>query len=364
LTQAATQGDSTLTDERAAWSAVPVSRRTPMQDWPWTEACFDSLYQNDCPTFVFIGDDHTERHAAAAFAKRGQWAPHLFLVGAEENGEPVDVLYKDEESAYALAERVSRLGAAIRFGHFPAQSLFYKAFTEISRKHGVLLRAPVKGSPYIELDDGWRDPLSQFTSRRRSDLRRMMRKAEKIGAVTFEIVAPTLDNVDQLLDEAIAVEAKSWKSRSQTAIADNENQAAFYRDYARLAACDGIFRISHMKIDGQLVAMQLAVEYEKGFWLFKIGYDETYGACSPGNLLLLETIRRAVENGLSSFEFLGKSADWTKVWTDTERPNVAMRFYPHTVSGYICLIRDAAGIGVRRARSVMKSLICKERTGQ
>ncbi len=356
-------GAATFENEQAAWTVIPLAHRTPMQGWAWTQACFETHYRDASPVFV-IANDQSVPCAAMAFAKRGWLAPQLFLVGAEENGEPVDALYKDAASAAALAEKVCGLGRAIRFGHFPKHSLFYEAFAAMAGRKGILLSAPVNGSPYITLDEGWCEPLSKFSSSRRSDLRRMMRKSEKMGTVSFEVLEPHPESVDRLLDEAIAVEAKSWKSRSKTAIADNETQAAFYRNYARLAAAAGTFRISHMKIDGQLVAMQLAVDYDDSFWLFKIGYDEAFGACSPGNLLMLETIKHAAEKGLSTFEFLGKAADWTKVWTETERPNIALRYYPHSLSGYFCLARDAIGVAAHRMQERLDTLTSKNKNGK
>ena len=61
--------------------------------------------------------------------------------------------------------------------------------------------------------------------------------------------------------------------------------------------------------------MQMAVEDGGGLWLLKIGYDRAYGRCSPGMLLMRETIRYAAEAGLGRYEFLGCSATWTRVWT-------------------------------------------------
>ena len=356
--------DEELAAGRRNWNAVSIKAATPMQSWHWIDACNRSIYKDWQSVIEVVNSDDGATCAAAAFGKRKGWPRQFFIAGAEETGEPVDVIYQDEHAAAQLARRVCGLGGAIRFGHFPAHSAFYRPFLVEGRKAGIVLTTPVNGSPYLLLDQSWCDPLARFSSRRRSDFRRMMRKAEKMGDVSFDVISPTPETVDAYLDQAIAVEARSWKSRSKTAIADNKRQESFYREFAMLAAQSGILRIGQMKIDEHHAAMQLAVEYENAFWLFKIGYDESFSACSPGNLMMMESIRRAAENGLTSYEFLGKSAAWTRFWTEDERPNAALRFYPHNLSGYCCLIKDGAKIAIGRAKSLWHTRILRQKSGQ
>lgn len=58
-------------------------------------------------------------------------------------------------------------------------------------------------------------------------------------------------------------------------------KAAFFRDYLTRASAKGQCRVSFMRVDGKAVAMHLAVVWDERYWLFKIGYDEVYGRCSP-----------------------------------------------------------------------------------
>lgn len=348
---------STPAGFRATWDRIRPARRTPMQHAIWIEACFDVFYESGRMDVVVADGDPP--CAAAAFARRGAFPQRLFLAGAEELWEPIDVVYSDPHSAAALVENVLSRRKPLRFGHFPTDSAFGDALARGASRFGILLAAPVAASPYIALDDGWKTPEQRFSSGRRSDLRRMARKAGDMGAATYEILAPRPDETGALLDAAVAVEAKSWKARSKTALAFDAAQEAFFRRYAWLAAENGILRISLMKIGGEIAAVQLAVECDDAFWLFKIGYDERFAACSPGNLLMLESIRYAANQGLSSFEFLGKAAPWTRVWTEAERPNQRLRFYPHTPEGYVALAEDAIAAGsrrlVERARNAFKA---------
>ena len=97
-----------------------------------------------------------------------------------------------------------------------------------------------------------------------------------------------------------------------------------------------------MRIGGKTVAMQIAIEASDRLWLLKIGYDEAYAKCSPGMLLMLETLQYAARKGLASYEFLGAAKDWTRRWTKTERNNVTIRIYPYTVKGLSIFMRDTS----------------------
>ena len=97
-----------------------------------------------------------------------------------------------------------------------------------------------------------------------------------------------------------------------------------------------------------------AVESGRGFWLLKIGHDSEYERCSPGTLLMLETVRYAAKRGLSSYEFLGTVEPWTRMWTQTVRPYVSLLFYPTTARGGLALALDAAGVAYRRINSLVR----------
>ncbi|MGE0408053.1 MAG: GNAT family N-acetyltransferase [Amphiplicatus sp.] len=327
------------------WGAPRPQRPTPMLHEAWIRACARAL--NPDGAFEIIAAER----ACAVFERRRAVFPCLFLLGAEELWEPADVLYEDERGAARLAAAVVKRGLPARFGHFPADSAFVVALKEICRGKAFLLADPVAGSPCLTLHEGWREPESQFNSRRKSDFRRMRRKAEAMGAVTMEFLSPNAEEAGALIEEAIAVEAGGWKAKAGSALLFDAKALAFFRLYARLAGEAGLLRLSFLRIDGKAAAAQIAVEYENALWLLKIGYDDAYKDCSPGNLLLLETVRRAAKQGLLAVEFLGKSAPWTALWTKQERANIRLRVYPFNAPGAAAFVFDAGAAGYRRIRA-------------
>ena len=103
-----------------------------------------------------------------------------------------------------------------------------------------------------------------------------------------------------------------------------------------------------LKIGGVAAATQIAVESGGGFWLLKVGYDENFARCSPGNLLMLESLRYAANRGLKSYEFLGSAEPWTEMWTDRVRPCVSVWAYPNNFRGAAALALDAVRFASER----------------
>lgn len=325
-----------------AWNGAPVERRTPMQQHIWTLAAARALSPS-VPVRVMTVGLASAPLALAPLCVAGRWPRRLRLLGAEELAEPIEAIYADDRALEALTEGLAATRLPLSFGHHLADTSFLPALQRAFRGRGLVVARPLpqRACPSIALDESWLEPERHFNARRRSDFRRMQRAAEKLGKVTFEILSLGIRELPGLLEEAMAIEARGWKGRSGTALAHDEQQARFYRHYAGLAAEAGILRLCFMRIDGTAVAMQLAAETERRFWLFKIGYDEACKRCSPGNLLLRETIRYAAARGLVSYEFLGKEAGWTRLWTETARPVVALRAYPYNLSGALALAADA-----------------------
>lgn len=104
-------------------------------------------------------------------------------------------------------------------------------------------------------------PETRFNAGRRSDLRRARRRAEALGQVTAEVLAPRSPaEIDSLLAAAYGVEAAGWKGARGSALASDAARGAFFHSYAVEAAREGKLRLCFLRIGGTATAMQLAIE--------------------------------------------------------------------------------------------------------
>jgi hypothetical protein len=323
------------------------SPQTPASDYIWAKSCARKLLGGDDLWTLIAGSLEEPAGIAVLSRERRSGAP-LRFPGIQLLGEPTDFLYADQLALDDLARGLAASRIPLYLGRILADSPTVESLRRAYGRSGIVIIRPEGGCPWIPLDEGWSEPEKHLSSRRRSDFRRMRRKAEKAGTVTSEVLVPTSSNLESLLQEAFSVEASSWKGREGTALAKDEQQAEFFREYARLACERGMLRLCFLRIDGQAVAMQIAIEEGGGFWLMKIGYDEEFSRCSPGILLMAETIRYAAKAGLASYELLGNEASWTRTWTRHIRACVSIRAYPLGLRGGVAMARDLFGAVVRR----------------
>lgn len=325
-----------------AWERLERQIELPTQRRDFHDALAHTMLAGALIELVTDGCDGRIDAIAPLCRKRG-WLARWRLMGANEVFEPVAPLCSDSEAAASLARRLAGFARPSRFDRVPVSSPFIPAMREAVRGRGLLVERPAAPCPTIALDDAWARPEECFNARRRSDFRRAARKAGQMGDVAYEVLAPDIASFDALFDEAVAIEARGWKTPAGSAIAADPAKHAFFRAWLRGASANGSLRIAFLRIDGKAVAMQLAIVCDRSYWLLKIGYDEAYSRCSPGNLLMLYAVGWAAREGLGSFEFLGEDEPWiAALWTQAVRDCVNLRLYPWSLRGIAWLAFDSA----------------------
>lgn len=332
-----------------AWSALAAASGSPVQDFVWARACAESFGSSQELQVVVAGPEKRPR-AIAPLVLRGPLS-RLELLGVKELSEPADLLYRDETALTELAAALAARRLPLLLERVPDGEAVAAALRRAYRGRGLVVAHRAPSAPYILLDPAWRRPEERLSAGRRSDFRRARRNAEKLGPVTSEVLSPGPNELAPLLDAALRVEAAGWKGKRGTALAQDAVRGAFFRSYAAAAAERGILRLCLLRIGGAAAAMQVAVEYGNRFWLLKIGYDDRFARASPGQLLMLETVRYAAERELASYELLGRVEPWTRRWTDHARPCVSLHAYPARPRGALALAADAASLAARKVRT-------------
>lgn len=334
-----------------AWDCLARQVSLPTAHFIWADAAASAFRAK--LQVVLIQENQTPIAIAPLASETIHGVPHAVLLGVSQLHEPMDLLYHDAAALDRLAHALLSLGRPLYLARLPADSPTIAAFQRLAPRRALIFVRPHPACPHIPLDDSWHCPEDHLNSGRRSDLRRARRHAEQIGPLATEILTPSPSQLDSLLDLAYEIEAKSWKGQSGTALLHDPPLQRFYRQYAHAAARAGVLRLCFLRIGGQAAAMQIALQCDGSFWLLKIGYDQRYAKCSPGQLLLLETLRHAAGANLRSYELLGCAAPWTQVWTQRVRPCVSLWVYPFSVSGLAALGARAAVAWVQRGRRAL-----------
>ncbi|MEK7390206.1 MAG: GNAT family N-acetyltransferase [Elusimicrobiota bacterium] len=324
---------------RAAWRRLESRGTHPTQQFIWMKACAEIFARPGELRIVQLEEDGETIAIAPLIARQAsrRWE----FLGMDETQEPTDALYADARAARSLAAGLVALRVPLAMERIPEASQLPAAFENACRLRGLCIRRQAAAYPSLELRASDGEHITPLNSGRRSDLRRAERKAREMGVVSYEMLSPTPETVGTLLEQAMSVEASSWKLQAKTALVLDAVLADFYKTFTYAASEQGVLRLSFLRIGGRAAAMQLAVEAHGRLWLFKIGYDEHFARCSPGNLLLQEVIRHCAKQGLKSIDFLGTVEPWTRNWTQRETSCLMLRSYPPTLAGGVDLAQDA-----------------------
>ena len=341
---------SELDEVQPVWDSYSLRAKwaSPMLHYLWART-YAETYNVDGRLEVIIAGRGQATAIAPLFRPRGI-GQRLELIGVKELYEVMDFLYSDTSDVQALADAVAATRVPIVLRRVKVNSTALAALKKAYRGNAIVFSQSGPGCPWIALDDSWAEPEKHVNSGRRSDLRRARRNAEKIGPVTFEVLTPTREELPSLLEEFYRVEAAGWKGRDKTAMLYDQRLGEFYRRYTSAANDREMLRLCFLRIAGEAAAAQLAVVTGDRFWLFKIGYSEKFARFSPGVLLMLETIRYAVQAGLKSYEFLGAAEPWIRNWTTLEHSCTSFRAYPFNLRGVTALAIDAAAALIRRVK--------------
>ena len=312
----------------------------PMQDFAWIRSYALTFAGEGELHFLVVGEPPNVTAIAPLVRRLGR-PDRLELLGVNELYEPMDFFGADSSALMLLARSLVRSGIPVLLKRVPANSPLIGVLRHAYRWRGMVFCRPVPGCPWIPLDASWKQPEHQLSHGRRSHLRQARRIAERMGPVTSEVLSPTMNELGPLLEEAFRVEAAGWKGRCGSAMAHDTLKGAFFRRYAAEACRTKMLRLCFLRIGGRAAAMQLAVEYRERWWLLKVGYDEAFARCSPGALMLLETVRYAAAHGLRSYEFLGTVEPWIQMWTKSVRPCLSLAAYPANAKGLAALGTDS-----------------------
>ena len=346
-----------------SWRTLGDQQAGPMEQFEWAAAC---TTQPINPVRIRIAAVHRGTSLAAVAAlgvQRLRGVPRRVLLGVQEHYEPTEFLADDVSSLRELAGFLARDTRPFVIGRIPAQSPTVCSLKKAFAGRGLIFEREEAGSPYLPLDDSWCQPEQHLSSRRRGDLRRARRRAEQRGELTAEVIIPSMENLNPLLDEAFHVEQQSWKGEAQTALTCDPIRGDFFRKYAANLCRQESLRLCFLRIDGRPIAMQIGVVASDRFWLLKIGYDAEFSHCSPGVLLVRESIAHAARAGLTGYEFLGRLESWIEIWNPQVRECKSLRIYPISLSGGTALIADSAASSAVRMKQRYRDVARKLRSG-
>ncbi|HUI63604.1 MAG TPA: GNAT family N-acetyltransferase [Bacteroidota bacterium] len=336
------------------WNRLAVPFKTPLLRHEWFLACAETF----CPPGkldILIAQEGGEIVAIAPLVLNPLFGVRrLEILGTRVLEELSGFLYADQESLVRLLGGVLSRKRPILFSGLLSDSPELKILKQAGGSSSGYSQSSASASPWIPVTTSWEQFYKNISSSWRSSLRRSQRRAEEMGSLQFEIVAPTPETVEPLLSEMFQVESAGWKARTGTALQTSAVLGKFFQTYALSTARLGMLRFAFLRIGGKAVAAQFLVVCAQRLWVLKVGFDETYSRCSPGILLMHKVIEHCFEKQYEAFELLGANESWLSIWKPQLHIHETYRLYPVSLLPLVSHAIEISGHALGRVRTLMK----------
>ncbi|MBY0229054.1 MAG: GNAT family N-acetyltransferase [Gemmataceae bacterium] len=130
-----------------------------------------------------------------------------------------------------------------------------------------------------------------LSKKRAREVRRKDRSLAGKGRLEHRLVGPEED-CSSWAEDFLALEAAGWKGREGTALASHPRHAGWFRATVRDGHASGRLQLTGLYLDERPIALKCNYLCPPGAFAFKIAYDESMHAQSPGVVLENDNIAR------------------------------------------------------------------------
>lgn len=204
----------------------------------------------------------------------------------------------------------------LRVENVLSQSATEAAFYQLGKNiGGALVTRSGESSPYISIQQGWDDFLSEKSANFRSQLKRKEKKLRQLGALQT-VWFTSQDQVLRLLEDILVIEKNSWKEASEMAISDSEAEQQYYRRLLPFLAQRRWLDADVVYLDGRPIAYSLCYACKGRLGQLKTSFDKGLREFSPGVFANKVAIQRAFDSQAREFDFLGDLMRHKQEWGD------------------------------------------------
>jgi len=187
----------------------------------------------------------------------------------------------------------------------------------------------------VETVGDWAAYRRRWSRKHRQTMARAVRRMTALGGMRLDVVSRFASGeVAAWMRRGFAVEDRGWKGRAGSSILRSPDMADFYLRLAQQAARCGHLELAMLRCGDRDAAFSFGLTAKGVFHSIKIGYDETFAACHPGQLLrglLLERFFADPEHRVMDFQ--GPMTEAHAAWRPKTYPVVRLAVGPRKLSG-------------------------------
>ncbi len=331
-----------------AWTRLAGADADPMQSPAWSLAAARTLHPGASLAIVTVRRKGTLVALAPLVEATRHGVQWLEVLGARHLGEAVRLLADGADARRALVRAILDLGRPV-FLQCLDRGVWSSEFRAAARRRrAVSVVVPGASCLRAELGGDFGRYAGRVPPKRRAALRRQRSQLERANPVQTFAETPTPATSAAALDDAFAVEARSWKRAAGSAVALRPAHLEFFREIGRRFAAEGQLLIRGLRVGGEYAATNVSLVIGDRCYDLKIGYDERWARWSPGLLLTWHCLEDDVARGIGTHEFLGSREEWQLPYATAERPLENIVIYSRSLAGFWSLALDGAGVVRRR----------------
>lgn len=174
----------------------------------------------------------------------------------------------------------------------------------------------------------------------RFDCRRMDKGGFKEAGLEIRDVRP--EDVQAGMDWLFETHKMRWRKRGMPGAFIGKAHR-FHREWAAKAAENGWLWLSTMSQQGRPVGALYGMRLHRTCYFYQAGFDPTFKSLSPGTLLVAHTVRKAIDEGLTLFDFMRGDEPYKRRWKPQRSVENLRVLISHTA------VRGTAGRAWNRA---------------
>jgi len=192
-------------------------------------------------------------------------------------------------------------------------------------KHNYVMMSEQYDYCHIPLPGDWNSYLDLLTKTYRKNVRYYVNRAKKRSHVEYHCPSTNLE-VLSALNNLFQLHQKRWETIGEMGSFSDPGRRQFYQAMSKRFLDRGWLRLYTLRLMGQAAAVQFGFVYNRIFHALQEGFDPNLNKESPGVILRAKAIEELIQEGISSYDFLGRPTNYKTRWgTEIHRRCISLK---------------------------------------
>jgi len=195
------------------------------------------------------------------------------------------------------------------------------------RKGWQVVSTPAEVCPFIDLPADFDSFLATLGSSHRYNYKRRLKNLQR--DFDMRVVRATTDEERRdALDTVIGLHLARWSARGGSDAFNSADVLAFHQEFTRLALERGWLRMMVIRLNDRPAAAFYGFYYGSTYSFYQSGFDPALAKSSAGLVMIGLTIKDAIAEGASCYDYLHGDESYKFLWTKKVRQLVRLELYP------------------------------------